>query len=173
MTTNLTTQWILGFVDGEGCFHIDVHKQEGMKWGLQMQAEFVVVQHEVDIQILHALKEYFGCGSVEVNRRDSFGTRYHYRVKNIQHICERILPFFEKHHLKTKKRIEFQRFRRICFLMKDGHHNVSLRHFLEIYDLAVALRVRSRPKKVTERGQKILDIVANLRQTLQDQENII
>lgn len=62
MTTNLNTQWIVGFVDGEGCFNLDVHIKEDMKWGIQMQPEFTVVQIEYDVQILHALKAHFGCG---------------------------------------------------------------------------------------------------------------
>jgi hypothetical protein len=173
MTTKLEAQWIVGFVDGEGCFNIDIHKKSDMQWQLQMQPEFVVVQNEVDIQILHALKEYFQCGSVGINRRDSSGTRYHYRVKSVKNIVEKILPFFEKHSLKTKKKIEFQRFRRICLLMNKGYHRESLHNFLEIYDLAVNLRVRSRAKKVTSRIQSIENIISDLRKTLLDHnENV-
>ena len=51
MTAKLHAQWIVGFVDGEGCFHLDVHQHEEMRWGIQMQPEFTVVQNEVDSQI--------------------------------------------------------------------------------------------------------------------------
>ena len=95
MTIKLKAQWIVGFVDGEGCFNLDVHLHKDTKWGLQMQAEFTVVQNEVDIQILHALKEYFQCGAVTVNQKDKNGTRYHFRVKNVKDLHTKIVPFFE------------------------------------------------------------------------------
>jgi hypothetical protein len=142
MTAKLNSQWIVGFVDGEGCFNLDVHVKKDMRWGLQMQPEFTVVQNEIDIQILHALKDYFKCGSVSVNRTDKHGTRYHYRVKSVKDLNEKIIPFFEKHSLKTKKKIEFITFRKICRLMNQGYHRESLQNFLEIIDLGQNLRVR-------------------------------
>jgi len=147
MTTQLNAQWIVGFVDGEGCFSLDVHLKNDMRWGLQLQPEFTVVQNEVDVQILYALKDYFQCGSVAKNRSDQYGTRYHYRVKSVKDLHEKIVPFFEQHHLKTKKGIEFKRFRNIVLKMQDQYHLQSLDNFLEIVDKGVALRERSRPAK--------------------------
>jgi len=171
MTTHLNPQWIVGFVDGEGCFNIDVHTKSDMRWGLQIQPEFTVVQNEIDVQILYAFKDFFQCGSVGVNRRDKHGTRYHYRVKNVKDLNEKIIPFFEKHSLKTKKKIEYQRFRRICLRMNQGYHRESLKNFLEIYDLGVGLRVRSRQKKVSEKSQGIEKIVLHLRESLQNEDS--
>lgn len=163
MTTKLEAQWIVGFVDGEGCFHLDVHLAKSMRWGLQMQPEFTVVQNEVDIQILHALKDYFQCGTIAVNRKDKNGTRYHFRVKNVQHLQTKIVPFFEKHTLKTKKNLEFRTFRTIVRLMYDGYHLTSLQNFLEIIDLGERLSVRSRPKS-GQKCTKVAEIVESLRQ---------
>lgn len=152
--TQLDTQWIVGFVDGEGCFNLDVHIKEDMKWGIQLQPEFTVVQIEHDVQILHALKAHFGCGSVALNRRDATSTRMHYRCKSVKNLKEKILPFFENHKLKTKKGVEFQRFRDIVNLMDAQYHNKSLKNFLEIVDKGAALRVRvstPNPKKPSKR----------------------
>jgi len=130
-----------------------------------MQPEFTVVQNEVDVQVLHSLKEYFGCGSVAVNRKDKYGVRYHYRVKSIKDLNEKILPFFLKHSLKTKKKIEFSRFRKIIRLMHDGYHRESLKNFLEVYDKGQQLRERIR-EKTGSRGDKVLAVVAQLREKL-------
>jgi hypothetical protein len=162
MTTNLETQWIVGFVDGEGCFNLDVHVKEDMRWGLQMQLEFTVVQHEYDRQVLEALKEVFGCGSVRVNRIDGTSTRLHYRCKNVKHLNNNIVPFFEKHKLKTKKRVEFERFRDIVHKMDAGYHNQSLKNFLEVIKLGEDLRVRFRPANKKKRT-KVDEILNNLR----------
>ena len=162
MTTNLETQWIVGFVDGEGCFNLDVHVKKDMRWGLQMQLEFTVVQHEHDRQVLEALKKSFDCGNVSINRTDDTSTRLHYRCKNVKHLNDKIVPFFEKHKLKTKKRVEFERFRDIVHKMYAGYHNQSLKNFLEVIKLGDDLRVRFRPASKKKRT-KVDEILNNLR----------
>ena len=117
----LDSQWITGFVDGEGCFYVGIEKHPDMTTGYQVLPEFTVVQHERDIQVLYALKRHFGCGVVRRNH----GDRMCYRVRGIQHLLERIVPFFVKHPLKTKKRIAFQKFRRILLMMEAGEHLTS------------------------------------------------
>ena len=114
----LESQWIVGFVDGEGCFHVSINRHEEMSVGVQVLPEFTVVQHKRDIQVLYALKAYFGCGVVRTNH----GDRMAYRVRGLEHLMERIVPFFEKHLLKTKKRIDFLKFRRVLMMMQQGDH---------------------------------------------------
>ena len=118
MTTRLNAEWVVGFVDGEGCFHIAINTNSTMKLGVQVLPEFTVVQHVSDIQILHALKAYWKCGQVRVNH----GDRMCYRVRGQKHLREIIVPFFEKHKLKTKKRIAFERFRDAILLIEKGEH---------------------------------------------------
>ena len=115
---DLEAKWISGFVDGEGCFHVGIDEHPDMKTGYQVLPEFTVVQHERDVQILHALKSHFGCGVVRRNH----GERMAYRVRGQNHLLKRIIPFFEKHPLKTKKRTDFAKFRRILRLMEQGVH---------------------------------------------------
>ena len=114
----LSTEWITGFVDGEGCFHVGINQRSDMTSGVQVLPEFTVVQHERDVKVLHALKRHFGCGVV----RQNHGDRMAYRVRSIEHLRERILPFFEQHALKTSKRQNFMKFRRIVMLMERGEH---------------------------------------------------
>ena len=115
---DLNAQWIVGFVDGEGCFHIGINKNQEMKLGVQVLPEFTVVQHEVDEQVLHALKAYFGCGVVRKNH----GTRLCYRVRGHENLLHKIIPFFEKHQLKTRKRVDFAKFRKVVLQMEKGEH---------------------------------------------------
>lgn len=115
---NLHAQWIVGFVDGEGCFHVSINKHKDMKLGYQVLPEFVVVQHERDIQVLEALKTYFKCGYIKVNH----GDRLCYVVRDVTALLTIILPFFEKHKLKTKKRIDFEKFRTIVRMLGDKEH---------------------------------------------------
>lgn len=136
MTTSLEAQWITGFVDGEGCFSIEVNKTKGKK--PQIQVALTVVQSKSDEQVLYALKDYFECGSVTDNKKgDDYETRRMWRVKSIKHFTEKIIPFFEKHKLKTKRRIEFQRVRAICIALqrKDHEDPVKFEKMLRMADL--------------------------------------
>ena len=110
--------WITGFVDGEGCFSFSIFRNEGMKSGFQIQGEFSVVQHKRGIQVLHALKDHFGCGVVAINH----GDRYHYRVKNNEHLLQIIIPFFEKYPLCTTKKFELSIFKQLCENIRDKKH---------------------------------------------------
>ena len=117
----LEAQWITGFVDGEGCFHVGINAHAEMSAGFQVLPEFTVVQHERDVQILHALKEYFGCGVVRKNH----GDRMAFRVRSKEHLLARIVPFFLEHPLKTKKHVDFMKFRRVLLMMEEGVHLTS------------------------------------------------
>ncbi len=114
----LEAQWIVGFVDGEGCFHVSINRHPEMTAGYQVLPEFTVVQHEKDVQILNAIKAYFGCGVVRRNH----GDRMAYRVREIEHLLQKIVPFFEKHLLRTKKHIDFLKFREVLLRIQLGDH---------------------------------------------------
>ena len=118
---NLEPAWVTGFVDGEGCFHVGIAKHPEMKAGVQVLPEFTVVQHERDVKVLHGLKAFFGCGVVRTNH----GDRMAYRVRKLEHLRERIVPFFMKHHLKTGKRQDFEKFRRVLTMMERSEHLTS------------------------------------------------
>ena len=137
----LDAQWIVGFVDGEGCFHVGINPHNEMSAGVQVLPEFTVVQHERDIQVLHALKSFFGCGVV---RKDN-GDRMAYRVRGHEHLSKNILPFFEKHPLKTRKRVDFLKFRDIVNLMNRGDHLTR----------AGVEEIRSIAEKMDRKGLKI------------------
>jgi LAGLIDADG endonuclease len=114
----LEAQWVVGFVDGEGCLFVGINPDSEMTSGFQVLPEFTVVQHQRDVQLLYALKQFFGCGVVRRNH----GERLAYRVRSLDHLNEKIVPFFEKHPLKSKKRVDFAKFRKILQLMTKKEH---------------------------------------------------
>ena len=143
----LDAQWITGFVDGEGCFHVGINANKGMTAGFQVLPEFTVVRHKRDVQILHALKDYFGCGVVRVNH----GDRMAYRVRSKEHLLEHIVPFFMKHSLKTKKNVDFRKFRSVLLMMEKGVH-LSADGIEEIRSIAKQMN-RGRDNHETDQSQ--------------------
>lgn len=135
----LATDWVVGFVDGEGCFHVSLNRHDEMTAGYQVLPEFVVVQHERDIQVLHALREFFDCGNVRRNH----GDRYCLRVRKLSELVV-VCKFFELHPLQTRKQNDFVKFQMIVNLMSDNRH-LGREGLVEIVDLAITMNTTKRP----------------------------
>jgi hypothetical protein len=114
----LEEEWVTGFVDGEGCFYVGINPHREMQIGFQVLPEFTVVQHERDVQLLQALQTFFGCGVVRTNH----GDRMAFRVRGKEHLLQHVIPFFLAHPLKSKKRLDFEKFREVVSLMERGDH---------------------------------------------------
>src|SRR3954447_9164945 len=117
-------QWVVGFVDGEGCFSISVVRNPGCRLGWQVQHEFSVTQAASSRPALELLREYFGCGSIiESSRRDNHRENLlRFSVKRREDLLVNVIPFFEEHPLRTAKRSDFQRFTTVLRSMQTGVH---------------------------------------------------
>ena len=113
----LDADWVVGFVDGEGCFFVGINRQPSMKIGWQVLPEFRVVQHERDVAILKRLQEFFGSGQVTVNH----GDRKELRIRGLQQLSE-VVRFFKQHPLRTVKQSSFECFAEVIELMQQGDH---------------------------------------------------
>ena len=117
----LDASWIVGFTDGEGCFHVSINKIPKMSLGWQVLPEFRIVQHEKDEKVLEKIKDYFNFGKVVINRTDHHGTRKEFRVRGMKNLRE-IVNFFKKNHLKTSKRKNFEIFSKVIEIMNNKKH---------------------------------------------------
>ena len=117
-------QWIVGFVDGEGCFSISVVRNHTCRLGWQVQHEFSVTQAAPSREALEELKSYFGCGYIIENRRNDNHRMplMRYSVKRRADIENTIIPFFEHHPLRTAKKSDFEKFSRVLDLIHDRRH---------------------------------------------------
>ena len=61
--------WVVGFVDGEGCFAASVVRNTTCRLGWQVQREFSVTQGERSLAALTLLKRFFRCGTIIRNER--------------------------------------------------------------------------------------------------------
>ena len=113
----LDVNWIVGFVDGEGCFHVAINKQQKMTLGWQVLPEFRVVQHKRDEKLLYRLKSYFGFGEVTVNHDD----RKEFRIRGLENL-NKIVEFFKNNPLQTSKERNFEIFSEIIGMMNNKEH---------------------------------------------------
>lgn len=118
----LDPDWIVGFVDGEGCFSVSIHRNREFGWrsqGWQINPVFQVSQHQRNLPVLEALRAYFRCGKVRTKGPRS--TVMVYAVDRIGELESRILPFFERHTLLVKSS-DFVTFALIVRLLRTRSH---------------------------------------------------
>jgi len=122
--------WVIGFVDGEGCFSIGFVRQRGgrgrtgYRTGYQVSHEFVVTQGAQSAASLHELEAFFGVGQVLANKRYD-NHREHllrYVVRRRTDLIETIIPFFRSYRLRTAKQRNFEKFATCVELVEQGHH---------------------------------------------------
>jgi hypothetical protein len=124
--------WIVGFVDGEGCFSIHfVHQPEranrkGYRTGYQVGHEFAVTQGAKSVECLHRLKQFFGVGQVYLNERHDNHKEhlYRYSVAKRKDLCETIIPFFKQYPMRTSKKLDFLKFVECLRLIEANEHLV-------------------------------------------------
>lgn len=120
----LKPSWIVGFVDGEGCFSVSVFKNHTSKLGWQVFPEFAVTQGGRSMNTLERIQHYFDCGNVFVNRRtdNHRANLSRYCVRSVEDLRKVIIPFFQRHQLQTTKRQDFKLFVRAVELIKQRRH---------------------------------------------------
>ena len=111
--------YITGFADGEGSFLVSFSRRPTLRIGIEVRPSFSISQHERSKGILKKLQNFFGCGSM---RFDSHDETYKYEVRSLDDLLVKIIPHFERYPLQTLKRIDFEKFKVICDLMKQEKH---------------------------------------------------
>lgn len=119
--------WIVGFVDGEGCFSVSIFKNRTTSSGWQVLPEFVVTQGAKSVSVLIEMQNFFKCGRVFVNRRHDNHREdvYRYCVRAIKDLRETIIPFFDANPLRTAKRRDYEFFKKSIQLMSQKTHHTE------------------------------------------------
>ncbi len=122
--------WITGFVDGEGCFSINLirqpHRRNRRRYrtGFQVAHEFAVTQGASSVGSLHLLMEFFEVGDVHINKRyDNHKEHlYRYCVRSRKPLVRTIIPFFDQYPLRTSKQDNFLKFAKCVRMIESGVH---------------------------------------------------
>jgi hypothetical protein len=141
----LNPWWIVGFVDGEGCFSISFVKNKTVRFGYQIFTEFVITQGEKSKSVLEGVADFFRCGRLYCNKRHDNHNEHLYRycVRAREDLQTKIIPFFEKHHLQTSKRKDFEIFVSVVSMMSKGEH-LTEDGFAAIRELAAKMNRKKR-----------------------------
>ena len=118
--------WIIGFVDGEGCFTVSFFKHPKSRLRLKWEVfpEFVITQGIKSEVALKRIKDFFDCGAIYLNKRYDNHHEHllKYVVRNRADLLTKVIPFFEKNPLQSAKKKDFCIFARIIRMMKKKKH---------------------------------------------------
>ena len=118
----LDPHWVVGFVDGEGCFSVSVHRNQRFAPstnGWQLHPVFHVYQHGSHRDVLELLVGFFGCG--RIRSKGPLSAVMTYAVDGLEPLERRVIPFFESHQLRVKQR-DFELFAAIVRGMRSKEH---------------------------------------------------
>ena len=149
----LNPMWIVGFVDGEGCFCVSLFRNATSATGFQVFPEFVVTQGARSLRVLELIQMHFECGRIYLNsRKDNHRENLHrYCVRSRQDLENIIVPFFDRHSLMSEKKQDFELFKQVLAAMKVHKHLTKQ----GLADIAAIAALMNRKKQRLENPQRL------------------
>ena len=146
--------WIVGFVDGEGCFSVSIFRNKTSKLGWQVFPEFAVTQGSRSLDALKVLKDFFKCGNIVINHRNDNHKEdlYRFLVRNLDDLKTIIIPFFQNNRLRTAKSDDFNVFTRIIGLISERQHLTHV-GLTKIAKLTSTMNRKSKSKYLLESSE--------------------
>jgi hypothetical protein len=147
------SNYISGFVDGEGSFHIAIQKSPNLKFGYQLLPEFHVSQSADRDTVLKLIKDLWKCGYIKANfpGRDN---NLVFVVRNRLDLLNKVIPFFREYPLLSDKQKDFEKFAYIVEEMHKGNH-LNKKHFIKMIRLAFSMNGLGKYRKLNK--NEILD----------------
>ena len=130
---NLNPNFVSGFVDAEGCFHISIVDRAELKTGKSVRVIFQISLHKKDKALLDQIRNYFGVGEV-IARKDG---AFYYRVSQVQDLML-VLAHFEKYPLLTQKGADLELFKQTVEKIYRKEH-LTMRGLQEIVNLKASM----------------------------------
>jgi hypothetical protein len=109
--------WLVGFVDGEGCFSVYIKQSKTISIGFQVLLRFQITQHYRDVLLLNNIINYLGCGHLH-----KLPQAFDVIVDKFKDINNKIIPFFDKYPLLGSKLLNYQDFCKVAKLMNSKDH---------------------------------------------------
>jgi hypothetical protein len=122
MNSKLNPFYLVGLVDGEGCFSITFNKHIKR---IEVRLIFEIELREDDKEILERIKQTLNCGNIyylTYEKYKKWRPHYKYKVSNIKDITEKIIPFFKKYPLQAKKKDSFAVFSKVAEMINKKYH---------------------------------------------------
>lgn len=149
----LPPQYVVGFVDGEGSFSVSTNIHKTLKRKVEIRPEFEIELRADDAAVLFRIQRTLGCGKIYFLDYKRYGWKPHakLRVSKINDLSGRVVPFFLKYQLQSKKSSSFNIFRKAVEMVAKKEHLTE-----KGYKKILALREKNR-----RNGKKASKIFGN------------
>ena len=138
--------YIAGYTDGEGSFHIAVQKVSHVKYGYQLLPEFHISQSQDRMKVLKLIHNLWQCGYIKANFRGHDNNMV-LVVRNRDDLMNKVIPFFRKYPLLSEKNKDFEKFAYIVSEMHKGNH-LKKNNFIKLVRLAFSMNSKGRYRKM-------------------------
>ena len=81
--------YVSGYVDGEGCFTVSISPRAKLRAGWEVRPSFSVSQNGDRAEVLYAIQELLGCGSIRPDRSDR---TLKWETRRLEDHLERVIP---------------------------------------------------------------------------------
>lgn len=138
-------QWLVGFTDGEGCFGLSIRKRPiSIKNGTFYFSKDIVFQialRDDDREIIEKIHDNLKCGKISYSvPRNKWKLKEYishgmvqFRVASIKEIANIIIPIFDKYPLLTKKRRDYDIWRKAVLFCYSKHKMKGANQFVKRY----------------------------------------
>lgn len=146
--------WLLGFIEGEGCFTIGLTRNKSAQFGYQIQPSFVIKLTLSEEQVLEEIKHTLGVGRTYYessalsrnkgmkNANDCVSLRIT-KLKELEKLIDMLDPLF---FVSSAKRADFNVWRDCIKLIQKGDHRKK-EGFLRIAEMRDKLHKRKQWNK--------------------------
>ncbi len=128
----LNSFYVSGLAEGEDSFSVSFNLRRKLNVGIETRPSFSITLNQRDVELVKALREFFGCGGMRFSRSDR---TYKFEVRSINDLMGRIIPHFKNFPLQGSKRRDFELFENICEMVKANKHRNAF-YLREIMEMA-------------------------------------
>lgn len=119
----LNPYYVVGFVDGEGCFSVSISQK---RFRLpEVRLKFEIELREDDEPILKEIQKLFDCGYIyrlNYERYQKWRPHVKYMIGSYKDINSKVIPFFRKYPLQAKKKKQFEFFSEVARMIGNNEH---------------------------------------------------
>ena len=112
--------WVVGYVEGEGMFFVNIYKRKDTVLGEGVKLVFKITQDKRNIALLESFTSVFSTG--KVSQPPTTAQPMDFMITGLAHITKNLIPFFQAYPLEGAKKDDFEDFLKVGELMKSKSH---------------------------------------------------
>ena len=125
-----------GLIEGDGSLVVVTRKRKNLRFGLSIDPEFYLYQHQKRVELLHLAKDVFKTGAIY--KKSGTPNVLVFAIRDRKSIHEKVLPFFERYVLPygVKYNKMFPHYKKLVDLMIKKAHLTEdgLKQLLDLVD---------------------------------------